>query len=487
MNWLQNTIAIVISFLIARIMIDSDIHRSFVQHLLKKSQSNLSSFITGILFTSYFFSIFFSNTVVVLSMIPIIKIILEGIEDPKQRQTVSTSVILALIYGANIGGMGSLTGCPLNIMYSGIIEVYQLPGRENITFFSWLVVGIPATLVLTGISRLVLIPLEKGLVMENRIVVNQQMPKKKIIKKYTLFFIVNMAILVALTAFQFWLKPRAVLYRLNLIDILMILYLLGFFFFAFIFPRGEKTFGKFKKNILFLILFLLFFIPIAFVEIIKEIILRFRLKGIGGVRKMDSGLFNFFNRLWFFFFKEKRRSLKSKNPHAFVSLNRLAYDLPFFGLLFMGLVLVLVFFVVRWGDNPATPKLDGYMLRFLEDISMKLVPSGDQVFLFLSVVVLVSIFFTEILNNTAVVLIMTPLVLKMTTALTLSPLLALLAVTIAASGAFMTPIATPVNAISFASFKGVSLKKMMCLGFLLNILSGLWVILLIYFFEIFSR
>jgi len=484
MNWLQNSIAIIISFLIARVMIDSDVHRSYVHHLLKKTRANFSSFITGILLTAYFFSIFFSNTVVVLAMIPIIKIILEGIEDHKQRQTVSTTVILALIYGANIGGMGSLTGCPLNIMYAGIIEVYQLPGRENVTFFSWLLLGIPATLVLIAVSRLVLKLAEKGMAVTNRITIREKMPEIKNIKKYTVFFILSMALLVILTAAQFWLKPGTIFYRLNPIDILMILYLLGFLFFSFIFPRQEKTVIKYKKNLLFLILMVILFLPICLVEIVKSIILRFRLKGIPVVRKVDAGLLNFFNRVWFFLFKEKRQSLKAKNPHAFVSLNRLVYDLPFVGLLFMGLVLLVVFFIVKLGDNPATPQLDGYVLRFFQDFSTTLVPSGEQVFLFLLVVVLVSIFFTEIVNNTAVVLIMFPLVLQMTSTLPLSPLFALLAVTIAASGAFMTPIATPVNAIAFASFRRVSLKRMLMLGFVLNILSGLWVTLVFYFFGV---
>ncbi len=481
MSWLQNSIAIVISFLIARILIDADIHRSYVQHLLKKSRSDFSSFITGILFTAYFFSIFFSNTVVVLSMIPMIKIILDGIEDPGQKKRVSTMVILTMIYGANIGGMASLTGCPLNIVFTGFIELKNVPGRENVTFFSWLLLGIPATLVLIGISRLVLKLGEKGLVMESRIAIEEKTPGKQTTKKYTVFFIVNMLILVLLTAVQFWRKPQGIFYGLNPIDLLMILYLLGFLFLSFIFPRGTRTFTNYKKNFLHFLLFVIFFIPIGLLELAKDIIFRFRLKGIKIVRKLDQGLLNLFNGIWSFFFKEKRKSLRAKNPYTFVSLNRLVYDLPFFGLLFMGVVLLGVFFIVTLGDNPATEKMDGYVLRFFENVSTHLVPSGDQVFLFLVIVVLVSIFFTEIINNTAVVLIMFPLVLKITLDLPLDSMFALLAVTTAASGAFMTPVATPVNAISFASFKGVSLKKMLGLGVILNILSGLWVAVLFYF------
>jgi sodium-dependent dicarboxylate transporter 2/3/5 len=481
MNWLQNTIAIVISFLIARIMIDSEIHRTYVRFLLKKSGANFSSFISGILFTSYFFSIFFSNTVVVLSMIPIVKVILDGVEDNEQKQALSTTVILALIYGANIGGMGSLTGCPLNILYAGFIELNKLAGREYITFFSWLMLGIPSTLVLIMISRMVLKLGEKKINLNVRLNLQEEHTEQRNIKKYSAFFIANMSALVLLTAVQFWLSPPRFIYGLNIIDILMLVYLLGFLFFSFIFPRGSRTRRKYGQNLLFFFLFLLLFIPVGLIELAKDIILRFRLKGINVVRKLESSLFNLYNKIWFTCFKEKQTSLKSKNPLAFVSLNRLVYDLPFFGLLFMGLVLLAVYILVTLGDNPATPKLDSYVLRFLEDFSLTLVPTGDRVFLFLLAVVMISIFFTELVNNTAVVLIMFPLVLKITAALPFNSLFALLSVTIAASGAFMTPIATPVNAISFASFKGVSLKKMLGLGVILNLLSGLWVTLLFYF------
>jgi sodium-dependent dicarboxylate transporter 2/3/5 len=480
MSWLQNSIAVVISFLIARIMIDADIHRSYVHHLLKKSHSDFSSFITGILSTSYFFSIFFSNTVVVLSMIPVVKIILEGIEDPQQRERVSTPVVLALIYGANIGGMASLTGCPLNIVFSGFLEINKIPGKENVTFFSWLLLGIPATLALIIISRLVLKLGEKGMTLDSRISFGEKTLDPKMVKKYTFFFITNMLILVILTAVQFMLKPRGVLFGLNPVDILMSVYLAGFLFFSFIFPRGKRSFRSYKKNLLHFLLFVILLIPIGFVELARDIILRFRIRGMRFVKKVDSGLLSGFNRVWFFFFKEKRESLKTKNPYTFVSLNRLVYDLPFFGLLFMGIVLLFVFIIVKLGDNPATGKLDGYVLTFLENFSVKFVPSGDHVFLFLLAVVMVSIFFTEIVNNTAVVLIMFPLILKVIPSLPFDPMFALLAVTTAASGAFMTPIATPVNAISFAGVKGVSLKKMLALGVVLNILSGIWIAVLFY-------
>jgi solute carrier family 13 (sodium-dependent dicarboxylate transporter), member 2/3/5 len=481
MNWLQNTIAIIISFLIARMMIDADIHKHYVRLLLKKSGANLSSFLWGILLTSYFFSIFFSNTVVVLSMLPIIKIILESIADKELKQKISTPIVLALIYGANIGGMASLTGAPLNIVYVGFIELNQIPGRENITFFSWLVLGIPATMIMILISRLVLKLSERKLFLTAPLRLKDNTPVKRNIKKYTGFFVFNMLALVSLTATQFWLKPLPVLGAFNPIDISMMFYLGAFLFFGFILPRGKGSLITYPKNMVAMLLFLVLIIPIGIIEICKDFIFRFRLKGIKTVRRADTFLLDLFNRVWFFSFKEKQRSLKSLNPNAYVSLNRLVYDLPFFGLVFMGVVLLMVFLLVKIGDNPATPNLDGYILQFFQSLSSQLALGSDQVFVFLLAVIMIAIFFTEIINNTTVVLIMFPLVLNLVKNLAFNPIFALLALTIAASGAFMTPIATPVNAISFASFKRVSLKKMLGFGFLMNILGGLWITIVFYF------
>jgi len=61
----------------------------------------------------------------------------------------------------------------------------------------------------------------------------------------------------------------------------------------------------------------------------------------------------------------------------------------------------------------------------------------------------------------------------------------MLAVTISSTAAFMSPIASPVNAVSFAGIKGVSLKQMLTKGFLLDILSTAWITAVFYLFFVF--
>jgi sodium-dependent dicarboxylate transporter 2/3/5 len=56
----------------------------------------------------------------------------------------------------------------------------------------------------------------------------------------------------------------------------------------------------------------------------------------------------------------------------------------------------------------------------------------------------------------------------------------MLAVSVSSTAAFMSPIASPVNAVAFASIKGVSLRRMILKGFVLNIVSSLWITIVFY-------
>jgi sodium-dependent dicarboxylate transporter 2/3/5 len=85
------------------------------------------------------------------------------------------------------------------------------------------------------------------------------------------------------------------------------------------------------------------------------------------------------------------------------------------------------------------------------------------------------------LSNTTVLLFFFPTVLKVSVASGWPAVYTLLAVMVGASAAFMSPIATSVNAISFTSIPYVSLKKMIKLGFIMNIIAGFWIFLVIYF------
>ena len=95
-------------------------------------------------------------------------------------------------------------------------------------------------------------------------------------------------------------------------------------------------------------------------------------------------------------------------------------------------------------------------------------------------IALLMTFLTEVTSNTATTTMMLPVLAALAGALGVNPLLLMLPATICASCAFMLPIATPPNAIVFASGR-ITLLQMGRTGLLLNLLTTAFVTAFMYF------
>ena len=89
-------------------------------------------------------------------------------------------------------------------------------------------------------------------------------------------------------------------------------------------------------------------------------------------------------------------------------------------------------------------------------------------------------FLTEVTSNTATTAMLLPILAPMALALNLHPYLLMVGATLAASCAFMLPVATPPNAVVFGSGH-LRIADMMKTGFWLNIFSILIITLIVYF------
>jgi sodium-dependent dicarboxylate transporter 2/3/5 len=85
-------------------------------------------------------------------------------------------------------------------------------------------------------------------------------------------------------------------------------------------------------------------------------------------------------------------------------------------------------------------------------------------------IVIISIFLSEVMSNVAQVIVMAPVLCALADALHLDPLLLGLPMTLAASAASMMPMGTPPNAIVFGSGY-IGLKDMLRAGFVMNVIS----------------
>jgi len=91
-------------------------------------------------------------------------------------------------------------------------------------------------------------------------------------------------------------------------------------------------------------------------------------------------------------------------------------------------------------------------------------------FVLVLLVVVISIFVSELMSNVAQVIVMAPVLAALADALHLDPLLLGLPMTLAASAASMMPMGTPPNAIVFGSGL-IRLKEMVKAGFVMNLIS----------------
>ena len=93
----------------------------------------------------------------------------------------------------------------------------------------------------------------------------------------------------------------------------------------------------------------------------------------------------------------------------------------------------------------------------------------DNLFMVVLCVTGLVIFLTEITSNTATATILLPIIGAFAIAMNINPLFLMTAATIAASFAFMLPVATPPNAIVFSS-RYVTIQQMVVAGFRINLL-----------------
>ncbi len=114
------------------------------------------------------------------------------------------------------------------------------------------------------------------------------------------------------------------------------------------------------------------------------------------------------------------------------------------------------------------------VIQALSDVVQQM--AGGQILLLLVLLVTLAIYLTEVMSNVALVQVLVPVVAAVALGLDLNPLYLAVPTTLASSCAFMLPMATPPNAIVFATGH-VTVRQMIRAGFWLNAVSLLVIVL----------
>jgi len=150
-------------------------------------------------------------------------------------------------------------------------------------------------------------------------------------------------------------------------------------------------------------------------------------------------------------------------------------------------------FILRWNDTEKLPW--GILILFggglalakgmsasgIVDLVATAIATADiSILVTVSLLIVVMLFMTELMSNVALVAVLAPVVAGIAIGLEVNMLYVLIPVTIASSCAFMLPMATPPNAIVFASGH-VKVHEMARVGVILNVIAVVLLILLFQF------
>ncbi|UCD77218.1 MAG: SLC13 family permease [Desulfobacterales bacterium] len=157
MDKIQLLFFFISGFLISRLMIKVRLPQRLVYWFIGKRHLSLAGILFYLVAIAAFLSFFIPNAITVLTLLPLLELLRQSYEAANgPSKSVPTMLALATIYGANIGGMGSITATPAN----GILVTYavlnEIPGLQYLTFASWLVWGVPLVVVFVCIAALIL-------------------------------------------------------------------------------------------------------------------------------------------------------------------------------------------------------------------------------------------------------------------------------------------------------------------------------------------
>lgn len=136
-------------FMLAQALKKYGVDRYITQAVISRFGTKPIAVLFGILTSSAVLSMWISNTVATAIVLGIVLPSIEGLDI---KGSFKKALLLAIPYGANVGGIATPIGSPPNAIALGFLSEYGY----NIDFFGWMTICIPLMLVILVITGLVL-------------------------------------------------------------------------------------------------------------------------------------------------------------------------------------------------------------------------------------------------------------------------------------------------------------------------------------------
>ena len=404
-------------FFLAVCMENWGLSKRIALFIIKNISRTPDKIILGFMTATAFISMWISNTATTIMMLPIGIAVISKIseinkfeENDKIITDFGSALMLGIAYSASIGGIGTLIGTPPNIIFAGVVTKLY-PNAPEISFFRWMLFGIPLVLVFLPVVWMYLTRISHKITkdiftIEDAVIDDEynNLPKMNRGEK-------SVAV-IFLSAVFLW------VFRSDIV--------LG----SFKIPGWSSLFANpgwiDDSTVAILMALCCFIIPISIEK---------------GAMLLD----------W----KSAKRI-----PWGILIL---------FG---GGFALASGFSTTGLSD------WFGNRLAILHYL---------PVLLAISIVCLFLTFLTEVTSNTATTSMILPILASTAVAMSINPFILMIPATVSASCAFMLPVATPPNAIIFASGR-ITIPKMAKVGVILNFIGVIFVTLLVYFlaFKVFG-
>ncbi|MGJ8659063.1 SLC13 family permease [Cellulophaga fucicola] len=378
-------------FILALALEKVNLHKRIALNIIKITGTTPNKVVLGFMIATAALSMWISNTASTVVMLPIAVSVIKLLVNDKDGFTKSDknfalSVMLGIAFSANAGGIATIIGTPPNSVLIGLLEKQY---NIEISFFKWMIVGLPFSLVLLTVIYFVLV--------------------------------------------------------------------------KWMFPNKQLEFSASK-------------------DVIKS-----ELAKLGPTSKKEKMVLVIFGVtvfLWIF-----RTLINSIFPNLGLS-DTVISMIAAVSLFAIPFNLKKGDFILKWKD---TEKLSwGILVLFggglalangmattgiVNTVTEAISNSNINILFTVSLLILLMLFMTELMSNVALITVLAPIVAGIAIGLDIPMLHILIPVTMASSCAFMLPMATPPNAIVFASGY-IKVKQMARVGVILNLISVALLILM---------
>ena len=376
------------AFILALAVERWNLHKRIALLILMRTGTNGRRLVGGFMLVSAFLSMWVSNTSTTMMLLPIALsvagVVLANVDDldDKQKSDFQTALLLGLAFSASIGGLATLIGTPTNALFAAVMrETYGM----EITFLTWMFVGIPVSTVLLPLAWYVL---------------------------------THWIFVVKIPASQ---SAHSHLSELNT-------------------EIGKMSLPEKRVSLIFL-------------AVIVGWVLRGPLSSLFDINGLsDTGIA--MTGALLLFVLPSGDQIQSRLM-TWPDLDRLPWG-----------VLILFGGGLSLASAISSTGLAGWLGESLSPLS------DHGVLLLVIVATMLVIFLTELTSNVATTATFLPVIGAMAVQAGVDPLVLCVPITLAASCAFMLPVATPPNAIVFSS-NLITIPQMIRAGFLLNLISVL--------------